>query len=225
MENARIRSIETRNFLKFSFPTTILIGSTILSTSFAANVTRACVQRFTFIGNTKLARLTASFPQRLSIQCDPTSRIKYPRLEESETVPLPASNRESNLMETSTDSLELEDNIDKKHHPLCRSSDSLEMKTTLDFPSLSSDSLNNVRDAREMQSDVAEHAASVRRISSDSLDMPLLEQQDAEGAERRSNEDDRSDGVTSDNSLERRSETAETETSDGKIRTKPSTNT
>ena len=138
--------------------------------------------------------------------------------------PLP-SNRESNLMETSTDSLELEDNIDKKHHPLCRSSDSLEMKTTLDFPSLSSDSLNNVRDAKEMQSDVAEHAASVRRISSDSLDMPLLEQQhDADGGERRSNEDDRSDGVTSDNSLERRSETEETGTSD-KMRTTPSTNT
>ncbi|KAK1135295.1 hypothetical protein K0M31_008062 [Melipona bicolor] len=147
------------------------------------------------------------------------------KLEESETVPLPESNRESNLMETSTDSLELEDNIDKKHHPLCRSSDSLEMKTTLDFPSLSSDSLNNVRDAKEMQSDVAEHATNVRRISSDSLDMPLLEQQDAEGGERRSNEDDRSDGVTSDNSLERRSERAETETSDDKMRTTPSTNT
>ncbi|KOX74951.1 hypothetical protein WN51_12635 [Melipona quadrifasciata] len=90
------------------------------------------------------------------------------KLEESETVPLPESNRESNLMETSTDSLELEDNIDKKHHPLCRN---------------------------------------------------------AEGGERRSNEDDRSDGVTSDNSLERRSERAETETSDDKMRTTPSTNT
>lgn len=142
--------------------------------------------------------------------------------EEPETV-LPLQ-RESNVMETSTDSLELEDNMDKKHHPLCRSSDSLEMKTTLDFPSLSSDSLNNVRDAKEMQSDVAEHASSVRRISSDSLDMPLLEPQDAESRERPSNEDDHSDGVTSDNSLEQRSETADTDKSD-KMRTTPSTNT
>ncbi|XP_033353794.1 microtubule-associated protein futsch-like [Bombus vosnesenskii] len=142
--------------------------------------------------------------------------------EEPETV-LPLQ-RESNVMETSTDSLELEDNMDKKHHPLCRSSDSLEMKTTLDFPSLSSDSLNNVRDAKEMQSDVAEHASSVRRISSDSLDMPLLELQDAESRERPSNEDDHSDGVTSDNSLEQRSETVDTDKSD-KMRTTPSTNT
>lgn len=142
--------------------------------------------------------------------------------EEPETV-LPLQ-RESNVMETSTDSLELEDNMDKKHHPLCRSSDSLEMKTTLDFPSLSSDSLNNVRDAKEMQSDVAEHSSSVRRISSDSLDMPLLEPQDAESRERPSNEDDHSDGVTSDNSLEQRSETADTDKSD-KMRTTPSTNT
>lgn len=140
--------------------------------------------------------------------------------EEPETV-LPLQ-RESNVMETSTDSLELEDNMDKKHHPLCRSSDSLEMKTTLDFPSLSSDSLNNVRDAKEMQSDVAEHASSVRRISSDSLDMPLLEPQDAESRERPSNEDDRSDGVASDNSLEQRSETVDTDKSD-KMRTTPST--
>lgn len=140
--------------------------------------------------------------------------------EEPETV-LPLQ-RESNVMETSTDSLELEDNMDKKHHPLCRSSDSLEMKTTLDFPSLSSDSLNNVRDAKEMQSDVAEHASSVRRISSDSLDMPLLEPQDAESRERPSNEDDHSDGVTSDNSLEQRSETVDTDKSD-KMRTTPST--
>lgn len=142
--------------------------------------------------------------------------------EEPETV-LPLQ-RESNVMETSTDSLELEDNMDKKHHPLCRSSDSLEMKTTLDFPSLSSDSLNNVRDAKEMQSDVAEHASSVRRISSDSLDMPLLEPQDAEGRERPSNEDDHSDGVSSDNSLEQRSETVDTDKSD-KMRTTPSANT
>ncbi|CAK9820564.1 hypothetical protein ANTPLA_LOCUS10675 [Anthophora plagiata] len=145
------------------------------------------------------------------------------RPEEPEaTTPL---QKETNIMETSTDSLELEDNIDKKHHPLCRSSDSLEMKTTLDFPSLSSDSLNNVRDAKETQSDVAEHASNVRRISSDSLDMPLLEQQDVEGQERRSNDDDHSDGITSDNSLEQRSETTETDARSDKMRTTPSTGT
>ncbi|XP_076763414.1 uncharacterized protein LOC143430860 [Xylocopa sonorina] len=134
--------------------------------------------------------------------------------------------RETNVMETSTDSLELEDNMDKKHYPLCRSSDSLEMKTTLDFPSLSSDSLNNVRDAKETQSDVAGQASSVRRISSDSLDMPLLEQQDVEG-ERPTNDDDRSDHsdeVTSENSLERRSETVGTDRSD-QIKPPPSANT
>ncbi|XP_070157806.1 uncharacterized protein [Polyergus mexicanus] len=38
---------------------------------------------------------------------------------------------------------------------LDRSSDSLGMKTTLDFPSLSSDSLNNVKDAKKMPSDTA----------------------------------------------------------------------
>ncbi|CAL7944161.1 unnamed protein product [Xylocopa violacea] len=136
----------------------------------------------------------------------------------------PLTQRETNVMETSTDSLELEDNMDKKHYPLCRSSDSLEMKTTLDFPSLSSDSLNNVRDAKETQSDVAEHASSVRRISSDSLDMPLLEQQDVEGCERPSNGDDHSDEVTSENSLEHRSETVGTDRSD-QTKPTPSTNT
>lgn len=39
---------------------------------------------------------------------------------------------------------------------LDRSSDSLGMKTTLDFPSLSSDSLNNVKDAKKTPSDTAE---------------------------------------------------------------------
>ncbi|XP_076239939.1 uncharacterized protein LOC143182656 isoform X2 [Calliopsis andreniformis] len=130
--------------------------------------------------------------------------------------------KETNIMETSTDSLELEDNMDKKHHPLCRSSDSLEMKTTLDYPSLSSDSLNNVRDGKEVQSDIGGHASNVRRISSDSLDMPLLEQQNVEGQERGS---DHSDGVPSDNSLEQRSETTKTDVRGDKMRTKPSTDT
>ncbi|XP_076629390.1 uncharacterized protein LOC143345812 isoform X3 [Colletes latitarsis] len=131
--------------------------------------------------------------------------------------------KETNIMETSTDSLELEDNVDIKHHPLCRSSDSLEMKTTLDFPSLSSDSLNNVRDGKEAQSDMVGHA-SFRRISSDSLDMPLLEQQNVEGHERTS-ENDNSDGAPSDNSLEQRLETTETDVRSEKARTTPSTGT
>ncbi|XP_070157732.1 ankyrin-2 isoform X2 [Polyergus mexicanus] len=98
-----------------------------------------------------------------------------------------AIQRESNVMETSTDSLELEENAEKKYHPLCRSSDSLEMKTTLDFPSLSSDSLNNVKDTKETPSDAAgQFAGSARRISSDSLEMPLLEQQDVGASDRSS---------------------------------------
>ncbi|KAK2580285.1 hypothetical protein KPH14_012530 [Odynerus spinipes] len=99
--------------------------------------------------------------------------------------------KEANIMETSTDSLELEDNPDHKHHPLCRSSDSLEMKTTLDFPSLSSDSLNNVRDARDAQLDVAEQFSNGRRISSDSLDIPIIGQPDSEVQEESNNHSER----------------------------------
>ncbi|XP_076672359.1 uncharacterized protein LOC143371278 [Andrena cerasifolii] len=139
-----------------------------------------------------------------------------PGLKQEEVKDVPVQ-KEGNIMETSTDSLELEDNMDKKHHPLCRSSDSLEMKTTLDYPSLSSDSLNNVRDGKETQLDMAEHASNVRRISSDSLDMPLLEQQNVEGQERGSDH--------SDNSLEQRSETTETDARGDKIRTTPTTGT
>lgn len=95
--------------------------------------------------------------------------------------------RDANVMETSTDSLELEDNADKKYNPLCRSSDSLEMKTTIDFPSLSSDSLNNVRDTRETVLDpIADQFNSGRRISSDSLEMPMVEQQDTESHDKSS---------------------------------------
>ncbi|XP_047369829.1 ankyrin-2-like [Vespa velutina] len=94
--------------------------------------------------------------------------------------------KDTNIMETSTDSLELEDNADKKH-PLCQSSDSLEMKTTLDFPSLSSDSLNNVRDARDVQLDVAEQFSNGRRMSSDSLDVPIIGQPDNDIQEESNN--------------------------------------
>ncbi|KAK0079821.1 hypothetical protein PV325_000768 [Microctonus aethiopoides] len=81
----------------------------------------------------------------------------------------------TNVMETSTDSLELEENAEKKYNPMFRSSDSLEMKTTIDFPSLSySDSLNNVREPQDTQ--MTDPFNNVRRISSDSLEMPVLDQ-------------------------------------------------
>lgn len=102
--------------------------------------------------------------------------------EEMEELDEARAQKESNIMETSTDSLELEE-AEKKNHPLCRSSDSLEMKTTLDFPSLSSDSLNNIKDAKETAEQYGDNA---RRISSDSLEMPVLEQQDVGASERRS---------------------------------------
>lgn len=82
--------------------------------------------------------------------------------------------KEPNLMETSTDSLELEEDIDKKRHPLCRSSDSLEMKTNLDYPSLSSDSLNNLNRETKDSQDTEQHGSG-RRLSSDSLEVPFSE--------------------------------------------------
>ncbi|XP_057336017.1 ankyrin-2-like [Microplitis mediator] len=84
--------------------------------------------------------------------------------------------RDLNIMETSTDSLELED-PDKHNNLMCRSSDSLEMKTTVDFPSLSySDSLNNVRDSQDQY--MPDQFNSSRRISSDSLEVQVIEQPD-----------------------------------------------
>ncbi|CAD6235882.1 GSCOCG00008027001-RA-CDS, partial [Cotesia congregata] len=77
-----------------------------------------------------------------------------------------------NVMETSTDSLEIED--DKHNNLMCRSSDSLELKTTIDYPSLSySDSLNNVRDSQDPYA--GDQFNSSRRISSDSLEVQVLE--------------------------------------------------
>lgn len=116
---------------------------------------------------------TQSIPRTLREEVEPGGEEEVPK--------------EGNIMETSTDSLELEDNAEKKYHPLCRSSDSLEMKTTLDYPSLSSDSLNNVKDTRETPSDAAGQFGA-RRISSDSLEMPLLEQQQEVGASGRSSD-------------------------------------
>ncbi|XP_014487569.1 PREDICTED: ankyrin-2-like isoform X2 [Dinoponera quadriceps] len=136
--------------------------------------------------------------------------------------------KETNVMETSTDSLELEDNAEKKYHPLCRSSDSLEMKTTLDYPSLSSDSLNNVRDARETPLDTAggnQFGGNGRRISSDSLDMPLLEQQDVGASGRGSNDSDgrrAEDAAVADSSA---GQTPSTHARNGKTKTSPSSGT
>ncbi|KAI4474135.1 hypothetical protein M0804_014999, partial [Polistes exclamans] len=112
--------------------------------------------------------------------------------------------KDTNIMETSTDSLELEDNADKKHHPLCQSSDSLEMKTTLDFPSLSSDSLNNVRDTRDTQLDLAEQFSNGRRMSSDSLDVPIIGQPDNDLHEDSNNRPER---LQPDNSIGQSSST------------------
>ncbi|XP_020290962.1 ankyrin-3-like isoform X2 [Pseudomyrmex gracilis] len=133
--------------------------------------------------------------------------------------------KETNIMETSTDSLELEDNADKKHHPLCRSSDSLEMKTTLDFPSLSSDSLNNMRDTKETPLDAAEQfGGSARRISSDSLELPLMEQQDVGTSERSSDSNGRHAEEEADSTVGRRPST-ESDARNGKTKTPTTSST
>jgi len=127
-----------------------------------------------------------------------------------------APQKESNIMETSTDSLEMEDNAEKKYQ-LCRSSDSLEMKTTVDFPSLSSDSLNNIKDTKETLETAEQYADNTRRISSDSLEMPLLEQQDIGASERSSGNGRHAEGETEvDHSVGR---TMETKTRNGKTKT------
>jgi len=125
--------------------------------------------------------------------------------------------QDTNVMQTSTDSLELEDNNEKKYHPLCRSSDSLEMKTTLDFPSLSSDSLNNMRDTKET---VQQSGGSARRISSDSLDMPLLEQQDAGASEKSSDSNGRHEEEMA---IVGRTSSTATSVRNGKTKASPST--
>ncbi|XP_011645228.1 ankyrin-2-like [Pogonomyrmex barbatus] len=138
----------------------------------------------------EIIRIAQSNVEKFDRQDDTTEDISQIEITDAERViaqPIPetlpeeteeaqALQKESNIMETSTDSLELED-AEKKYHPLCRSSDSLEMKTTLDLPSLSSDSLNNIKDAKEMQETAEQYGGNGRRISSDSLEMPVLEQQ------------------------------------------------
>lgn len=137
-----------------------------------------------------------------------------------------AAQKESNIMETSTDSLELEDNAEKKYHPLCRSSDSLEMKTTLDFPSLSSDSLNNIKDAKETLETAEQYGGNARRISSDSLEMPLLEPQDVGTSERSSGSNGRyAEEEMADDSSVRRTSSTETKARNGKTKTSSSSST
>ncbi|KYN17377.1 hypothetical protein ALC57_10353 [Trachymyrmex cornetzi] len=135
-----------------------------------------------------------------------------------------ATQKESNIMETSTDSLEMEENAEKKYQQLCRSSDSLEMKTTLDFPSLSSDSLNNIKDAKETPETVERYGGNARRISSDSLEMPLLEQHDISASERSSGSNGRHIEEETDHSVGQTSST-ETKTRNGKTKTSPSSDT
>ncbi|XP_029669474.1 ankyrin-2-like [Formica exsecta] len=193
----------------------------------------------------EIIRIAQSNVEKLDRQDDTTEDISQIEITDAERVigtqPVPetlpeemeesdetrAIQRESNVMETSTDSLELEENAEKKYHPLCRSSDSLEMKTTLDFPSLSSDSLNNVKDAKETPSDAAgQFAGSARRISSDSLEMPLLEQQDVGASERSSDSNGHrvEEETVADSSI-RQAPSAETDARNGKTKTLSSSGT
>ncbi|XP_029161662.1 ankyrin-2-like isoform X2 [Nylanderia fulva] len=187
----------------------------------------------------EIIRIAQSNVEKLDRQDDTTEDISQiegtdaERLAGTTTHPVPATlpeetesdeartvQRESNVMETSTDSLELEENAEKKYHPLCRSSDSLEMKTTLDYPSLSSDSLNNVKDAKETPSDIGQFADSARRISSDSLEMPLMEQQDV--GERSSD----SNGHRAEEEMAiRQASSMETDARNGKTKTSSSSGT
>lgn len=193
----------------------------------------------------EIIRIAQSNVEKLDRQDDTTEDISQIEITDAERVigtqPVPetlpeemeesdetrAIQRESNVMETSTDSLELEENAEKKYHPLCRSSDSLEMKTTLDFPSLSSDSLNNVKDAKETPLDAAgQFAGSARRISSDSLEMPLLEQQDVGASERSSDSNGHrvEEETVADSSI-RQAPSAETDARNGKTKTLSSSGT
>ncbi|XP_044001755.1 ankyrin-2-like isoform X2 [Aphidius gifuensis] len=99
---------------------------------------------------------------------EPPFNINLPLESDSDSL---IKNRDVNAMETSTDSLEV-DVDDEKKNLMCRSTDSLELKTTIDFPSLSySDSLNNVKDGQTSGGQFN----SERRISSDSLDMQVVD--------------------------------------------------
>ncbi|XP_024889284.1 ankyrin-2-like isoform X1 [Temnothorax curvispinosus] len=165
-----------------------------------------------------ISQIEGTDAERVSAQ--PISEILPEETEELDEARA-AAQKESNIMETSTDSLELED-TEKKYHPLCRSSDSLEMKTTLDLPSLSSDSLNNIKDTKETPETAEQYGA--RRISSDSLEMPLLEQHDVGASERSSGSNGRhaEEETAVDRSVGR---TSSTGTRSDKMKTSPSSGT
>ncbi|XP_011332219.2 ankyrin-2 isoform X2 [Ooceraea biroi] len=154
-----------------------------------------------------------------------TQLVPETLLEETEELANEAVQKDVNVMETSTDSLEMEENAEKKYH-LYRSSDSLEMKTTLDLPSLSSDSLNNMKDAKETPPDIAgQSGGRARRISSDSLDMPLVEQPDAGVSERSSDSNGRHEEEAAIGSSIGRTSVTETIARSGKTKTSPSNGT
>lgn len=189
----------------------------------------------------EIIRIAQSNVEKLDRQDDTTEDISQIEITDTEklvTQPIPQTlpeeaeieeeleaqaQKEANIMETSTDSLELEDNAEKKYHPLCRSSDSLEMKTTLDFPSLSSDSLNNVRETPQDAPVTGQFGGNGRRISADSLDMPLLEQQDAGASEKSSN--GRHTGETAIDDSTGRTVSTETSARNGKRKASPSSGT
>jgi len=166
-----------------------------------------------------ISQIEITDTEKASAQPIPETLLEETELEEAQ-----ATQKESNIMETSTDSLEMEDNAEKKYQQLCRSSDSLEMKTTLDFPSLSSDSLNNIKDAKETPETVERYGDNARRISSDSLEMPLLEQQDISASERSSGSNGRHIEEETAHSVGQISST-EIKTRNGKTKTSPSNGT
>lgn len=190
----------------------------------------------------EIIRIAQSNVEKLDRQDDTTEDISQLEITDVERViaqPIPETlpeetelveaqaQKEGNIMETSTDSLELEDNAEKKYHPLCRSSDSLEMKTTLDYPSLSSDSLNNVRDTKEPSLDTAgQFDSNARRISSDSLEMPLVEQQDV-GASGKSSDSNghHTEETAVESSVGQQTTSTETKARNGKTKTSPSSGT
>lgn len=81
-------------------------------------------------------------------------------------------------METSTDSLE--GGGGQNYNLMYRSSDSLELQKALVPPSVSSDSLNNVRDSKEEH----DRQASGRRISSDSLEFSNQDSDTSKGEDK-----------------------------------------
>ena len=133
----------------------------------------------------EIIRISQVNVEKLERQDDTTEDVS--QIEAEKVVEVASTNadvvqafQEANIMETSTDSLELVGNADEKYDQLCRSSDSLELKTTIDFPSLSSDSLNNVRNTKDVIVDVADLYHGERRISSDSLEIPAYVLLDSE---------------------------------------------